>query len=142
MPSTRLGSCFPVGIREQERLRELVWPRGSCESPVLFFRGALGKFACDIPKSAVGLRSSVLLLAPSPCLKPGESETVSLMSIDEHAKMLTCVVEALKTSQLKWPQNHVASGAVKCLTSKSLSNAKNTSLRRKTHILSDYHHVM
>ena len=112
MPSTRSGSCLPVGIREQERLRELVWPRGSCESPVFLFRGALGKFACDVPKPAVGLCSSVLLLAPSPCLKPGESGTAPLMSIDEHAKMLTCVVEALKTSQLKWPQSRVASGVV------------------------------
>ena len=57
VPSRRSEICFPVGIREQERLGELVWFWGSCESPVLLFRGALGKFACDVPKLAVGLCS-------------------------------------------------------------------------------------
>lgn len=71
-PAQGQGAAF-LWASEQEHLRELVWPRGSCGSPVLLLRGILGKLACDVPKSAVGLPSSVLLLAPSPCLKPEES---------------------------------------------------------------------
>ena len=39
---------------------------GTCTSPILVFRVALVKFACDILRLALGLHSCILLLAPSP----------------------------------------------------------------------------
>lgn len=72
-----------MGLRDQEGPEGGFVALETCKSPILVFRVALVKFACDILKLALGLHSCILLLAPSPAWH-GFTDKM-------HAKMLTYV---------------------------------------------------